>query len=94
MELPNIFSRDKLANASTQDALVFRSPVEFSEYIETISSNSNENLTQTLLAYSEVNDINYEDIAKMFTPSIKEKVKAEMQYFGLMEKTSVLEFGD
>lgn len=71
---------------------IFRNAVEFSEYIELISSRLEVSLTQAIIDYCEMRDADYEDINKLITPTLKGKIAFEMQELGLLANTNTLDF--
>ena len=72
--------------------MLFRTPLEFSEYIESVAQRHELTLTQAIIDYCEIRDAEYEEINKLITPTLKSKIAAEMQELGLLEKTNVLDF--
>lgn len=87
-----IFTRSNLEDLLlTKPNIIFSTAVEFSEYVETVAVRYGETITQVLLSYCDTHDIEYEQLAKMLTRSIRDKIETEMQDSGLLPKTSVLE---
>jgi hypothetical protein len=88
-----IFERADLAKlAQNPPNLIFKTAVEFSEFIETLAKRDSTTLTSVLVDFCEVYDLEYETLAKMLTVSLKDKVSAEMQDAGLLPKSTRLEF--
>lgn len=88
-----IFNRaDLVALAQQQPNLLFNNAVEFSEFVETLARRDNTTITSVLVDYCEVYDLEYENLAKMLTQSIKDKVAAEMEDAGYLPKSNRLEF--
>ena len=68
-----IFDRAELGEFVESDSsIIFGNCVEFSEYIETLALYESRTVTQVLIEYCEFNDVEYEDLSKMLTPSLKE----------------------
>ena len=76
----------------TKRPLIFRTASEFSEYIEVTAYHNDLTVTQMLLDYCEIHDIEYEELGNMLTPTLKNKIACEMQESGFMPKTSQLAF--
>lgn len=70
---------------------MFKSPQEFSVYIEQLALTENQTCTETLIQYCDEKGIEFEDIAKMISPSLKGKLQNEMINSGLLPEQSVLE---
>ena len=87
-----IYSPTDLNDDIQQSNLLFRTPLEFSEYIESVAQRHELTLTQAIIDYCEIRDAEYEEINKLITPTLKSKIAAEMQELGLLEKTNVLDF--
>lgn len=71
---------------------LFRSAVEFSEFIELKASKANNSLVNTIIEYCEYSDVDYTDLSNLITPNLRDKIQIEMQDIGLMPKTSQLVF--
>lgn len=90
-----IFERADLAKlAQNPPNLIFKSAVEFSEFVETLANRDSTTITSVLVDYCEVYDLEYETLARMLTQSLKDKVATEMQDAGLLPKSNRLEFCD
>ena len=90
-----IFERSDLSTIiSNPPNLIFNNAVEFSEFIETLARRDDSPVTQVLIDYCEIYDLEYESLSRMLTASLKEKISAEMQDAGLLPKSSRLEFED
>lgn len=74
------------------EMFIFRTPVEFSEFIEMFSVKNSMTVTQVLLDYCEEHDLEYGQLAAMLTQNLKNKIAAEMQESGLLPKTATLSF--
>jgi hypothetical protein len=90
-----IFERvDLVKLAQNPPNLIFKSAVEFSEFVETLANRDSTTITSVLVDYCEVYDLEYETLARMLTQSLKDKVATEMQDAGLLPKSNRLEFCD
>ena len=72
--------------------IIFKSAIEFSEFIETTAIMQSMTNTQVVLDYCEIYDMEYESLAQMMTQNLKDKIATEMRDAGLLPKTSQLEF--
>ena len=72
---------------------MFESPSQFSLHIEELSAKSNESYIETILTYCDDNFIEYNDVAKMISPVLKQKIyeQAMSQYSMPKETTNSLE---
>ena len=70
---------------------MFKSPQEFSLYIEQTSLSENKTCTEIIIDYCDEKGIEFEDIAKMISQSLKGKLQNEMISNGLLPAQSVLE---
>ena len=70
---------------------MFKSPQEFSLHIEQMALVENQTCTETLIQYCDEKGIEFEDIARMISPSLKGKLQNEMISNGLLPEQSVLE---
>lgn len=90
-----IFERSDLSTIiNNPPNLIFNNAVEFSEFIETLARRDESPVTQVLIDYCEIYDLEYDSLSKMLTASLKEKISAEMQDAGLLPKSPRLEFED
>jgi hypothetical protein len=93
-----IFERQNLESILGSGAdfpkLIFSSPVEFSEYVESIALRDELTISGTLIDLCEIYDIEYESLSKMLTQSIKEKIAVEFQEQGILNKRTQIEFED
>lgn len=88
-----LFEREALNTlVELQPTLLFSNPVEFSEYVEMIAAKQESTITTVLLNYYEMFDVEYEDLSKLLTASIKGKIMLELQDLGLMQKETQLQF--
>jgi hypothetical protein len=83
-----IYAEESLVTNQT----IFRNANDFSLYVEKLSISSGETCTSIILSYCEQKDIEPEDIAKLVSRPLKEKLQLEMQSIGLIKKESQLEF--
>lgn len=89
-----IFDRDDLHILQTDTQLLFNDSIEFSEYIESVALKNSITVTAACIDYSETYDIEFAELAKLLTPSIRGKIGLEMQESGLLPKTNRIEFED
>jgi hypothetical protein len=73
---------------------IFRSAVEFSEFVESIANQREELIMNVLIEFCELYDLEYENLSKMLTVHLKDKVASEMQDAGLLPKQNRIEFED
>lgn len=71
---------------------LFRSPNEFSQYIEIKAKNDGCLCMDVLIEYAELRGLEYSDIAKMVSESLKEKLRLEFQANGDLPSSNRLEF--
>jgi replication initiation and membrane attachment protein DnaB len=72
--------------------LIFRTANEFSLYVEMSAVKTERTCTDVILSYCEMRDLDPNDISRLVSTSLREKIKIEMQEMGLMPRTSTLEF--
>lgn len=72
--------------------LIFRTANEFSLYVEMSAVKTERTCTDVILSYCEIRDLDPNDISRLVSTSLREKIKIEMQEMGLMPRTSTLEF--
>lgn len=72
--------------------MLFNDAIEFSEYIETYAQKNSINITAACIDYTDMHDVEYTDLVKLITPSLKGKIELEMQDAGLLPKTNRIEF--
>ena len=72
--------------------LIFRTANEFSLYVEMSAVKTERPCTDVILSYCEMRDLDPNDISRLVSTSLREKIKIEMQEMGLMPRTSTLEF--
>jgi hypothetical protein len=72
---------------------MFESPSQFSFHIEEIANKTGDTYIETILSYCDDNFVDYDDVAKMITPVLKQKIfeQASSQYSMPKSTTSVLE---
>lgn len=68
----------------------FRSPTEFSLYIEERVSGEKIGFMDAILDYCYQNDIDIEGIANLITPSLKEKIELEAVEANMMKRRGQL----
>lgn len=74
------------------DKVLFRTATEFSMFITDLAFKNDDTLTNTILEYCEERDVDPEDIAKLISRPLKERLAIEMQDAGLMQKDSTASF--
>lgn len=72
--------------------LIFRTANEFSLYVEMSAVKTKRTCTDVILSYCEMRDLDPNDISRLVSTSLREKIKIEMQEMGLIPRTSTLEF--
>ncbi len=85
-------SEDFHVNGTVLSNTIFKTAVDFSQFVETTAAKQGASLTQVILEYCENKDVDYLDVAKLLSPTLKEKIAFEMQEAGLLPKHTVLEF--
>ena len=70
-------------------AQIFDSPAQFSLHIETLSLDTDQSYIETILEFCDENFVDYEDVAKLITPVLKQKIleQARLQ-FSMPKETS------
>jgi hypothetical protein len=79
---------DEVLSATTSDKILFRSANEFSMFIINTANKNFETLTATILSYCDERDIDPENIAKLISKNLKERIALEMEEAGLMRRES------
>lgn len=74
------------------DKVLFRTATEFSMFITDLARKNDDTITYTLLQYCEDRDIDPENIAKLISKPLKERLALEMQESGLLKKESTAVF--
>lgn len=74
------------------DNLLFKSASEFSQFVEKTAIKENRTCTSIILEYCEEKDIEAEDISRLVSRPLREKLMIEMQEEGLLPRTATLEF--
>jgi hypothetical protein len=89
----NIFNADEFhLNGIVLDNTIFKTATDFSQFVETTAAKQGLTLTQVILDYCENKDVDYLDVAKLLSQTLKDKIAFEMQEAGLLPKHTVLEF--
>ena len=83
-------SKDNLP--SMEEAIIFPDSNTFSQFIELHAISSERTCTSVILEYCEIRDLEMNEVAKMISTPLKEKIKIEMQEAGLMRRVSQLSF--
>lgn len=87
--MSNFFTLDNdVMSATTDDKILFRSANEFSMFIINTANKNSETLTTTILDYCDDRDIDPEDVAKLISKNLKERLAVEMSEAGLMPALS------
>lgn len=73
---------------------MFKTPVEFSLYIETMVLEKNLTHMEALLQFCEDNTVDPIEIKDLVTKSLKDKVRSNFKDIGLLVKEAELEFDD
>lgn len=85
---PEAFHEDGIVLDNT----IFKTATDFSQFVETTAAKQGSTLTQVILDYCENKEVDYLDVAKLLSPTLKDKLAFEMQQAGLLPKHTVLEF--
>lgn len=91
----SIFDQEMLESPSIDLSanFLFRNSSEFSQFVELTSIRDNRTCTSIILEYCEEKDLEPEEIARMISKPLREKLMIEMQEDGLLPKSdAVLEF--
>lgn len=91
----SIFDQEMLDSPSIDLStnFLFRNSSEFSQFVELTSIRDNRTCTSIILDYCEEKDLEPEEIARMISKPLREKLMIEMQEDGLLPKNdAVLEF--
>lgn len=86
------FSIFNVDQESTSDNLLFRTPSDFSYYIQTTAQQEGQSCTQTILDYCDHRDLEPDDVAKLVNRALKEQLLLEMQAEGVLPKGTELSF--
>ena len=71
---------------------LFKSASEFSQFVELTALSEARTCTSVILDYCEDNDLDADDIQKLISRPLREKIMVEMQEEGYLRKTSELPF--
>lgn len=82
---------ERLLNETDQQFL-FDNQSDFSQFIELTAVKQGRTCTSVIIEYCDLRDIEADDIAKLVSRSLKEKLIVEMQAEGLIKKSASLEF--
>ena len=91
----SIFDQEMLDSPSIDLStnFLFRNSSEFSQFVELTSIRDKRTCTSIILEYCEEKDLEPEEIARMISKPLREKLMIEMQEDGLLPKNdAVLEF--
>jgi hypothetical protein len=91
----SIFDQDMLhaAEIDSSSNFLFRNSSEFSQFVELTSIREGKSCTSIILAYCEDKDLDPEEISKLISKPLREKLMIEMQEDGLLPRsTATLEF--
>lgn len=63
-------------------ATLFETPTQFSLHIEELASQGDQTYVETILEFCDDNLVDYDDVAKLITPTLKQKIleQARIQY--------------
>jgi hypothetical protein len=76
---------------STGSKLLFKDASSFSQFIEQTAINEERTCTSVLVEYCDDRDMEFEQIAKLVSPSLKGKLQKEFSDIGLLPEQSTLE---
>lgn len=91
LETTSFTQKINLSSITDEDVLTsstFKTPNEFSRYIEQVSFEQDISLLEALLNYADTEDLEPEAIAKLINKSLKEKLQYESEEAALIVKTS------
>lgn len=70
---------------------MFRSPIDFSLYIEEMVRVKRVEYHEAVLIYCNDNKLEPSDIAKLISPALKEKIQLEFEEINMLPKTARIE---
>ena len=76
---------------SIEQTVLFKSPTEFSHFIEQKALDEKKTCTEVLLEYCDYRDIEPDEISKLVSPSLKGKLYMEMVEKGYLQEHNTLE---
>ncbi len=76
---------------SVSSSLLFKDAASFSQFIEQTAKNEDRTCTSVLVEYCDEKDIEFEQIAKLISPSLKGKLQKEFSDIGLLPEQHSLE---
>ena len=79
-------------NSPDTNKILFRTANEFSQYIVAQANENDDSITQTLLNYCEDRDVDPEEIAKLISKPLKDRLEIEMQESGLLKRETTARF--
>ena len=79
-------------NFDASENFIFRTATDFSQFVEMTAIREGKSCTSVILEYCEEKDLDPEDIAKLVSRPLKEKLAIEMQEEGLLPKGAQLPF--
>lgn len=81
-----------LQEEDTDRQFLFDNASDFSQFIELSALKEDRSCSSIIIEYCEDRDIEADDIAKLVTKPLREKLMLEMQAEGLLRKSSSLDF--
>jgi hypoxanthine-guanine phosphoribosyltransferase len=72
--------------------ILFRTASEFSVHITQLALSSGNTLTQTIIDYCDDRDIEPNEVAKLISKPLKDRIQVEMEEAGLLAKDSSAAF--
>lgn len=91
----SIFDQEMLHSADIDSSgnFLFRNSSEFSQFVELTSIREGRSCTNIILAYCEDKDLDPEEISRLISKPLREKLMIEMQEDGLLPRsTATLDF--
>jgi hypothetical protein len=79
-------------NFDASDNFIFRTASDFSQFVELTAIREDRTCISIILEYCEEKDLDPEDIAKLVSRPLKEKLAIEMQEEGMLPKGAQLPF--
>lgn len=88
-----VITPEVMANTDIKmiDNVLFKSPTEFSLFIESEAAKQKKTCTEIILEYCDEKDIDVDNISKLINESLKGKIEHEMIESGLLAKHTTLD---
>lgn len=73
---------------------LFETPTQFSLYIEDIANRTGQTYLETIAEFCDENLVDYEEVVKMISPVLKQKIKIQSRPLYSMEKETTYSLED